>query len=191
MYSGNVTSLDGRRADPVAEPDHDPSGGPAGDPIVLAHENWTTAGWDDVADGMALVTSIMRVQQLMLARVEAALRPFQLTFARFEVLMLLHFSSRGSMPVGKIGERLQVHPASVTNAVQRLAAAGLVERSTNPNDGRSVLAAITTDGRTLVLDAAEALNREVFGDVGVAEGDRVALLALLADWRAAHGDFRR
>lgn len=183
MYSGSVTSLD-------APSD---SAGPAVDlavdPITLAHDNWSAAGWGDVADGMALVTSIMRVQQLMLARVEAVLRPFELTFARFEVLMLLHFSGRGSMPVGKIGERLQVHPASVTNAVQRLAAAGLVDRTTNPDDGRSVLAAITPTGRDLALDAAEALNREVFADVGVDAGDRVALFRHLADWRAAHGDF--
>ena len=174
-----MTSLDDRSAEPVV------------DPIALAHTNWTAAGWSDVADGMALVTSIMRVQQLLLGRVEAALRPFELTFARFEVLMLLHFSSRGSMPVGKIGERLQVHPASVTNAVQRLVAAGLVERSTNPNDGRSVLAAITPEGRALVLQAADELNRQVFAEVGVAEGDQQALIGRLADWRAAHGDFDR
>ena len=182
MYSGSVTSLDDR--------DHVITD-LADDPIALAHENWCAAGWGDVADGMALVTSIMRVQQLLLARIEAVLRPFELTFARFEVLMLLHFSSRGSMPVGKIGERLQVHPASVTNAVQRLAAAGLVERSTNPDDGRSVLAAITPDGRARVLAAAADLNRRVFAEVGVAEGDQVTLFDHLADWRAAHGDFRR
>ena len=186
MYSGSVTSIDERN-----ERIEDLGLELGVDPIALAQENWTAAGWGDVADGMALVTSIMRVQQLMLARVEAALRPFELTFARFEVLMLLHFSSRGSMPVGKIGERLQVHPASVTNAVQRLAAAGLVERATNPDDGRSVLASITPAGRNLALEAAETLNRQVFAAVGVEEGDRVTLLGRLADWRAAHGDFLR
>ncbi|MCB0969011.1 MAG: MarR family transcriptional regulator [Ilumatobacter sp.] len=161
------------------------------DPIETARRNWTDAGWADVADGMALVTSIMRVQQLMLGRVEAVLKPFELTFARFEVLMLLHFSSRGALPVGKIGERLQVHPASVTNAVQRLVAAGLVERSANPADARSVIASITPSGRERVLAAAARLNAEVFGDVGVEADDHDALFALLADWRAAHGDFRR
>jgi DNA-binding MarR family transcriptional regulator len=159
------------------------------DPIEAAHANWLRAGWANAADGMALVTSIMRVQQLLLGRVEATLRPFELTFARFEVLMLLQFSSRGALPVGKIGERLQVHPASVTNAVQRLAAAGLVERSTNPDDGRSVIAAITDAGRARVLAAADALNRDVFADVGVAEVDHRDLFALLADWRRNHGDF--
>jgi DNA-binding MarR family transcriptional regulator len=158
------------------------------DPIAAAHANWLREGWTTAADGMALVTSVMRVQQLLLGRVEAVLRPFALTFARFEVLMLLHFSSRGALPVGKIGERLQVHPASVTNAVQRLASAGLVERSTNPDDGRSVIASITPEGRQRVLAAAEALNREVFADVGVDDADHIELFGLLADWRRNHGD---
>jgi DNA-binding MarR family transcriptional regulator len=87
---------------------------------------------------MHLVTSIMRVQQAYLGRIEAILRPSGLTFARFEVLRLLAFSRLGSLPVGKVGERLQVHPASVTNAVQRLEADGLVVRRTNPGDRRSV-----------------------------------------------------
>lgn len=138
---------------------------------------------------MALVTSIMRVQQLLLARVEATLRPFDLTFARFEVLMLLTFSSRGELPVGKIGERLQVHPASVTNAVQRLEEAGLVERLANPDDGRSVIARISDPGRELARRAAEALNDAVFSDVGLPRGRHDETLDVLAEWRRAHGDF--
>lgn len=132
------------------------------DPIELAHRKWVAAGWSDAADGMALVTSIMRVQQLFLADIEGILKPHGLTFARFEVLRLLAFTSRGTLPVGKIGERLQVHPASVTNAVQRLEDAGLVERHTNPDDGRSVLAELTTAGRELVEECTALLNRRVF-----------------------------
>jgi DNA-binding MarR family transcriptional regulator len=159
------------------------------DPIEAARANWRREGWGSTADGMALVTSVMRVQQLLLGRVEAVLRPFELTFARFEVLMLLHFSSRGALPVGKIGERLQVHPASVTNAVQRLHAAGLVERSAHPDDGRSVLASITPAGRELALSAARALNDSVFADVGVPVDEEAQAFELLAGWRRSHGDF--
>jgi len=66
------------------------------------------------------VTSVMRAQQVLLARVDAVLSPFGLTFARFEVLMLLQFSRSGALPLSRIGQRLQVHPASVTNAIDRL-----------------------------------------------------------------------
>ena len=70
------------------------------DPIGLARDNWCASGWSDAAEGMAIVTSIMRVQQILLADVEAALKPFRLTFARYEVLMLLRFARRRSLPVG-------------------------------------------------------------------------------------------
>ena len=56
-------------------------------------------------------------------------RPYGLTFARFEALALLSFSRRGALPLGKIGDRLQVHPTSVTNTVNRLERDGLVRRA--------------------------------------------------------------
>ena len=128
----------------------------------MARDNWRRQGWGDAEAGMAVVTSIMRAQQLILGSVETALRPFNLTFARYEVLMLLFFSRRGELPVGLVGARLQVHPASVTNAVDRLEADGLVERRRNPSDGRSVLVAITERGKDVAGRASAVLNAEVF-----------------------------
>ena len=160
----------------------------AADPIELARRNWVDAGWGDAADGMAFVTSLVRVQQLVLGRIEELLRPHGLTFARFEVLRLLAFSRRGVLPVGKVGERLQVHPASVTNAVQRLEDAGLVARSANPADGRSVLAAITPAGRRLVAECTELLNREVFASLPLDPAGRDAASAALRSLRVAFGD---
>ena len=58
------------------------------DPIALARANWEAAGWGDVADGMVAVTSVMRAHQILLARVETALRPYDLSFSRFELLRL-------------------------------------------------------------------------------------------------------
>jgi DNA-binding MarR family transcriptional regulator len=159
------------------------------DPIELARANWVRHGWGEAADGMALVTSVMRVQQVFLARIEAILRPYGLTFARYEVLRLLAFTRRGVMPVGKIGERLQVHPASVTNAVQRLEADGLVRRSANPNDGRSILAEITDPGRHLVELCTDRLNAEVFAVVPIPSAQQGRAFRALKGVRKAFGDF--
>lgn len=158
------------------------------DPIEEAARNWATAGWADAAPGMAFVTSIMRVQQLVLARVEKALGPHGLTFARFELLMLLDFSRAGELPLHSIGRRLQVHPASVTNAVDRLQADGLVDRRPNPSDGRSTLASITPAGRRLVRRAAASLN-EVFTGLGLDPDDEESVAATLARFRRDAGDF--
>ena len=162
----------------------------ASDPIELARENWITHGWADAADGMAFVTSIMRVQQAYLAQIEGLLRPSRLTFARFEVLRLLAFSRRGALPVGKVGERLQVHPASVTNAVQRLEADGLVVRRTNPGDRRSILAEITPAGRRLVAECTQTLNTDVFTKVPISRAEQREASAALTHIRKAFGDFK-
>ena len=111
------------------------------DPIDEAARQWSNR-WSGVP-AMHAVTSLMRVQQLVIGRLDALLKPHGLTFARYEALVLLVFSSRGSLPLGKMGERLQVHPTSVTSIVRRLEAAGLVVRRPHPDDGRAVLAEIT------------------------------------------------
>src|SRR6195952_1260513 len=98
------------------------------DPLGLARANWERAGWGDVADGMVAVTSVMRAHQILLARVETALRPYDLSFSRFELLRLLAFSSNGALPITKASDRLQVHVTSVTHAIRRLERHGLVAR---------------------------------------------------------------
>lgn len=153
------------------------------DPVEEAHRQWVAHGWADAADGMAAVTSIFRAQQILLARIDEALRPFQLTFARFELLMLLHFSRRGALPMGTIGRRLQVHPTSVTSAVDRLERQSLVVRSTHPTDRRAKLVRLTDEGRDRVLAAAQCLNETVFVDVGLPDGGVDALVDLLRSLR--------
>ncbi|HUF98715.1 MAG TPA: MarR family transcriptional regulator [Ilumatobacter sp.] len=159
------------------------------DPIALALDHWVEHGWHAAADGMALVTSVMRVQQVFLARVEAVLRPRGLTFARFEVLRLLGFSRTGTLPIGKIGQRLQVHAASVTNAVQRLEIDGCVERRPNPHDGRSVLVTLTDTGRSLVERCTVELNAEVFGSLPLAIDRQRDVFDALRDVRERYGDW--
>ncbi len=159
------------------------------DPIAEAHRQWEAHGWVPEAPAMATVTSIMRLQQVFLAQADVVLRPFGLTFARYEVVMLLSFSTKGSLPLGKIGERLQVNPASVTNAVDRLEAQGLVVRRPNPRDGRGTLAAITAKGRKLAARATIAMNAQVFSDVGLDPAALETLFAALGQLRRSAGDF--
>ncbi len=159
------------------------------DPIAEAERQWGRHGWQEPAPGMAVVTSIMRLQQVFLARADAVLSPLGLTFARYEVLMLLSFSPKSALPLGKIGERLQVNAASVTNAVDRLEADGLVTRRPNPDDGRGRLAGLTAAGRRCAAAATEAMNAQVFTDIGLSPSAVSQLFELLADLRRAAGDF--
>jgi DNA-binding MarR family transcriptional regulator len=175
-----------RKGVPPPPPAHER---PQHDPIALARENWERNGWGAVADGMVAVTSVMRAHQILLARVENALRPYDLSFSRYELLRLLAFSRSGALPITKASDRLQVHVTSVTHAIRRLEAAGLVERLPHPTDGRTTLVRITELGRSTVEDATVTLNAEVFADIGLSDEQSRALATAIDTLRRHAGDF--
>ncbi|GGZ76772.1 MarR family winged helix-turn-helix transcriptional regulator [Streptomyces echinoruber] len=157
------------------------------DPIARADELWKQR-WGNVPS-MAAITSIMRAHQILLAEVDAVVKPYGLTFARYEALVLLTFSQKGELPMSKIGERLMVHPTSVTNTVDRLVKSGLVARKPNPNDGRGTLAVITDKGREVVESATRDLMAMDFG-LGVYDAEECReIFAMLRPLRIAAGDF--
>ena len=168
----------------MAEPTPLPS-----DPIAEARRQWQEHGWADAADGMAAVTAIVRTQQILMARIESALKPFDLSFARFELLRLLSFTRHGSLPMTYASARLQVHPTSVTNAVDRLEAAEFVQRVPHPTDGRATLIQITPAGRERVDAATAELNARIFRNTGFDPREVEQLNALLTGFRRDAGDF--
>jgi DNA-binding MarR family transcriptional regulator len=157
------------------------------DPIARADELWSKR-WGPVPS-MAAITSIMRAQQILLARVDAVVKPYGLTFARYEALVLLTFSQAGELPMSKIGERLMVHPTSVTNTVDRLVRSGLVDKRPNPQDGRGVLASITDRGREVVEAATRDLMAMDFGLEMYDAAQCEEIFAVLRPLRVGAGDF--
>jgi DNA-binding MarR family transcriptional regulator len=158
------------------------------DPIERAGEIWERT-WGP-ASAMRVATSVMRVQQILLARYDEVLRRHGLTFARYEALVLLRFSRTGALPLKVIGSRLMVHPTSVTNAVTRLAGAGLVERLPNPQDRRGALASITEHGREVAEAATRDLMAIDFGLGVLDEATRDGAFRALRSVRAEAGDFQ-
>ncbi|MCX5601412.1 MarR family transcriptional regulator [Streptomyces phaeochromogenes] len=157
------------------------------DPIARADEHWKQR-WGSVPS-MGAITSIMRAHQILLAEVDAVVKPYELTFARYEALVLLTFSKAGELPMSKIGERLMVHPTSVTNTVDRLARSGLVDKRPNPNDGRGTLASITDKGREVCDAATRDLMAMEFG-LGAYDAEECReIFAMLRPLRVAAHDF--
>ncbi len=157
------------------------------DPIERAGDLWEEHFGD--ATAMRLATSVMRAQQLMLGALDAVLKPFGLTFSRYEVLVLLLFSRRGSLPLSKIGERLMVHPTSVTSAIDRLEAQGYVERVPDETDRRRTLARLTPTGRSTVRKATRAVSAMEFAITGLDTAEQARAYDLLRSLRRASGDF--
>lgn len=159
------------------------------DPIAETRRKWVDHGWSSAADGVSAVISVIRAQQILIHRIDVVLRPLDLTFARYEILMHLSFSDSGYESMSGLGHLLQVHPTSVSSAVDRLETQGLVERCRDSRDGRVVDVRITDDGRARALAATTVLNGQVFEQLGISEHQTDQLQDVLRSLRANAGDF--
>ena len=159
------------------------------DPIAEARRQWDEHWGDEATAAMAAVTSIMRAQQIITARLNEQLAPLDLTFARYEALMLLFYSRRGELPLGKVSDRLQVHRASVTNVIDKLCESGYAERVQHEHDRRAVLARITPEGRLTARRATRRLNGAGFGMAPLGDEDCEQLYEVLRPLRVDAGDF--
>lgn len=138
---------------------------------------------------MAAITAVMRTASIFLQRADAILKPQGLTFARFEVLALLGFSKRGSLPMSQASDLLQVHATSLTNSVDRLESTGLVRRIAHPTDGRTRLLELTANGQKVLAAARDDLNEQLFAQSNLSGKDATQLFEILARFRKASGDF--
>jgi DNA-binding MarR family transcriptional regulator len=159
------------------------------DPIAEARRQWDVNWGGAATPSMAAVTSIMRAQQIMLARLNAELEPLDLTFPRYEALMVLFYSRKGELPLGKLSDRLQVHRASVTNVIDKLVESGFVERIGHEHDRRAILARITREGRRVARTATKRLNAAAFGTEPLDDVACETLYETLLPLRETAGDF--
>jgi DNA-binding MarR family transcriptional regulator len=159
------------------------------DPIAEARRQWVAHWGDEPAPSMSAVTSIMRVQQILMTRLNGLLKPFGLTFPRYEALMILRVSRRGALPLGKIGALLQVHPTSVTNLIDGLERDGLVRREAHENDRRATLATMTPRGREIADAATAVLNEQKFATAPLAKADLESIAQILRALRANEDGF--
>src|SRR6476646_3245105 len=163
------------------------------DPIERAGALWEEHWPGEPAEvyrAMRAVTSVMRAHQILIAELYPMLRPYGITFSRYEALVLLMYARNGSLPLSKIGERLQGHATSVTNVIDRLESAGLVRREPNPRDGRGTLAVITEEGRAVAANATADLNAARFG-MSALDSDRMKqVFTVLRALREDAGDYQ-
>lgn len=158
------------------------------DPIAEAVRQWSIHEFGGL-EHMEATTALMRIQQLIVKRIDGALQQHRLTFAQYEALLLLHFSREGSLPLGRMGQRLMVHPATVTTTVDLLEEKGFVRREKAARDRRQVLAVITPEGRAVAAKATESVVAIRYGllEMTTLEAKRIA--KSVRDFRMRIGDF--
>ena len=101
-----------------------------------------------------------------------------------QLATLATVEQRGPMTLGELAEAERVKPPSITRVVVSLEGEGLVTRSTDPDDGRVSLVAVTKSGRALL--AAQRRRRdewlsEHLADIDPAERDLVMRAAAILE----------
>lgn len=157
------------------------------DLVAEARRNWNANGLGEV-EAMVSATSLARAHQIVLGRINSALSDYSLTFSRYEALALLSFARNNSMAMARMGERLQVHPTSVTSTIDRLERDGHVLRTPHPDDRRATLATLTPQGREVLDKATASLEAIRWGMCDIADENLAELNADLTNVRASAGD---
>ena len=160
------------------------------DPIESMAAHWREHGIPGV-DQMVAMTTVLRAQQLIVARISDALKPLGLSFSRYEALTLLHFSPDGTLPLAQTSERLMLHPSSVTGTIDRLEREGLVERRPHSTDRRVTLAKITPAGAELIERAIKVVVSVDYGLEGMSDVDIERITTILSNLRWAAADYQR
>lgn len=159
------------------------------DPIVLVARQWDERGWIGGAHYTASL-SVLRVAELINDSDQKILKPHGLTPARHEVLALLYFSRAGELPLGKLGQRLMVHPTSMTITIDALERLSFVERTPHPVDRRATLARITAAGREAVEVTSKAMAQARSGLSALSDRQAHIIFTTLRHVRAAAGDIK-
>lgn len=131
----------------------------------------------------ALLTAsraLVGVSARSLAEVEDAV-----TLTQFRTMVVLR--AHGPARLNRLSERLQVNASTALRTVERLIAAGLVDRTENAADRREVVIALTPRGRRLVDDVTERRRQAIEEVVRVMPAEQRSVLvdALLAFAEAA------
>jgi DNA-binding MarR family transcriptional regulator len=137
---------------------------------------------NDLAPG-ALAKEVTVTLHLLEGRLEAALEPLGLSLAKFGVLSTL-VASKEPLPLRLLAEQCACVRSNITQLVDRLEADKLVRRADDPKDRRSILAELTSEGRSRHASAQRALEAaetEVFAPLP--ERQRKSLVELLRSLR--------
>ena len=151
---------------------------------------WRRRSWEQrwpERDRMQTATELMRAHRLLITNLDERLRPLGLTYARYEVLLLLFFDQQGALPLVELTDHLQVEASSSFSTVRWLEDNDLIERILEPEYDGEVLAKITAKGRAMTDRASQILADAGFGLSSMSEAECRQLANLLSRQRRIRG----
>jgi DNA-binding MarR family transcriptional regulator len=114
---------------------------------------------------------------------------YDLTAQQYNVLRLLRAEHPGALPTLTLAGRLVSRAPDITRMLDKLEERGLIVRTRPAENRRTVLVAVTSEGRALLREIAEPLQRCHTQQLGhLSANDLKRLGALLRAARAPHED---
>ena len=117
-------------------------------------ESARTVHWLDAGQQRTWRAFLMGTTLLMDRLDDDLRRTFNISLVEYEILVRLSESEGGQLRMAQLADALAHSRSRVTHTVARMEAAGLVQRSTSPEDGRGILATMTPKGHDLLVRVA-------------------------------------
>ncbi|WP_427164650.1 MarR family winged helix-turn-helix transcriptional regulator [Streptomyces sp. C1-1] len=150
-------------------------------------ERENPAGTMDDVD--AVTRAVLTASRLLVAVSARSLAEVEerVTLPQFRMLVVL--STRGATKLVTLADLLQVAPSTAMRMVDRLIAAGLADRQTNPGNRRETLLQLTEEGRRTVEDVTARRRTEIAAIVErLSPIQRLALVEALGAFNKAGGE---
>jgi DNA-binding MarR family transcriptional regulator len=138
-------------------------------------------------EAMAAWTQLVRAEQTVLGRIEAALKAAEFPpLSWYDVLLELGRAEDGRLRPLELERRTLLAQYNASRLIDRMEKAGLVERLPHPEDGRGQLVAITPEGRALQKRMWKVYGPAIAAQLGdklsrAEAADLAGLLKKLAD----------
>ncbi|WP_367321874.1 MarR family winged helix-turn-helix transcriptional regulator [Streptomyces sp. HUAS ZL42] len=137
----------------------------------------------------AVTHAVLTASRLLVAVAARSLSAVEerVTLPQFRMLVVL--SARGATKLVVLADLLQVAPSTAMRMVDRLIAAGLADRQTNPDNRRETLLRLTDEGRRTVADVTARRRAEIAGIVArLPREQRAELVGALTAFNEAGGE---
>jgi len=154
------------------------------DPVDDLIDAWRTTRPDLDPGPLGVVGRVIVLAKHLERSVDAALGKHHLSLGQFDILATLRRAGKkGGLTPGQLLQSVMLSSGGMTSRLDKLEAAGLIDRGPDPSDRRGVMVFLTQKGRQ-VIDAATATRFQESADSlpPLDAGEQELLAAYLRRW---------
>jgi DNA-binding MarR family transcriptional regulator len=127
------------------------------DAVDQLQEDWTAQRPDLDAEPMGIVLRIQALAKILGTKTSESLEDFGLQWWQYDVLSALRRQGHPfTLAATELADDVMLSSGAMTNRIDRLEKAGLVQRLEDPGDRRKVLVRLTKRGLALIEQATDA-----------------------------------